>query len=1148
MKSFNAILRKEYLETRSQSLLFLVLGAILPFALQGLFGFGRDGFLEILRSSGFIFGGLVAVWLNATILCATTWARERENGTIGAIRELSPSGRVAVAGKLTWIFLSTLMLAIAFTVASLVADKLRGAALGSSIFEFPKSQFGRDFALYVKGSGIALAFCWGLFWTSKLSRQATSVLLTVVSALVAGIVAARLSKAIFGTVDRTTLFAALFGLLAILAAPIRLRFKARSKVDETARDPKALEAQWANVDMSKSPEFGSLVARVATEASLFFRSPASLLVELGLLVAGIGIFCAHNPPTGAGFDAIAGIAALYFVCVASGLFIDAKRENSPLKTQLDVGPNRYWLANLLVAGILALVCFVAIPLFFAWTYDRFSDYPALYLGSSLALCLGVGLWSASLRGSRLIVGARTIILACVATYAVGWVWAIGRFDKPELALSSLLVGIGVVFALCSIPAARRKLGNRKVGFAPFLALVATGALFLGYADQFKKAPKAEIPRWKTSAAFLNATLPQTEEEYNDLKERVKKEVESIEAPELFGEKFDQRLNQTIDAAREFLVACEKTKRFAAEPREALEAEKNLYDSYLEARRQFPLPGAKDPIKFLEFLAQVPEKRPTNEEVAINAYVFARFGALERYGNYFDVGKKLSEAKGKTPDLFELAAWNLAQTRPTRDAEIERALETRDFAPEKSAFQPPLALGPGCEIYNDLLDALDFDREIPALELARRAIFIEVVASRRGEGPMTFVAESYEQLLLDPQIPDAFNATRPWVDAIEADRLAKADAEGPIGVCGTECATEIPADPWANLSFYGRDRANYSNLIPVVSRPTRPAFNDKGEFKLIPYLDFDKKELKTPDGRVAYERVRSQPLPGGGSEDSPYNSARFEADFGERYTDGSIQEQKYYLANYAVPLFDSDGERLASPNGAYYYGLEYNWLSPEGPVVLHPAACQSEPPFDAEGIPIFKDRKLSDLSTRGDIGFTDPSAIARVLGVAVLKPNGRNVRLIPNLWLKHQRVDPSTYATSADITIKSTRANRFVDATGAEVLGSEPSENGEPGPKFALKRGVFLDAENVYKPGFEYQIVLPKGIDVNSVRVVEPVRVGEWKDDQRPAIVKENGRIYTKFPAVGVLIPTSRIFNKNLEETRNDRPILVLESLTPFAYR
>ena len=87
MNKVLAVFRKEYLETRTFTLVFWLVGVLFPAlgALQTRYeDFGV--FSNLLVNDPVTLGGILAVWLNATFLFATSFARERENGTFQTLR------------------------------------------------------------------------------------------------------------------------------------------------------------------------------------------------------------------------------------------------------------------------------------------------------------------------------------------------------------------------------------------------------------------------------------------------------------------------------------------------------------------------------------------------------------------------------------------------------------------------------------------------------------------------------------------------------------------------------------------------------------------------------------------------------------------------------------------------------------------------------------------------------------------------------------------------------------------------------------------------------------------------------------------------------------------------------------------------------
>ena len=172
MNKILAVFRKEYVETRTTTLVLLLVGLLFPLIKLGLRHGSSDTLASLLYVEPFARGGFLAVWLNAAILCATSFARERENGTFETLRRITQDWRVAAAGKFGYALVSSLALAAFFCVESFVAAKLGGyrpldafRAVASDFFEF---------ALVFATT----SFCWGVFWTGRVSKQTTSIFLS----------------------------------------------------------------------------------------------------------------------------------------------------------------------------------------------------------------------------------------------------------------------------------------------------------------------------------------------------------------------------------------------------------------------------------------------------------------------------------------------------------------------------------------------------------------------------------------------------------------------------------------------------------------------------------------------------------------------------------------------------------------------------------------------------------------------------------------------------------------------------------------------------------------------------------------------------------------------------------------------------------
>ena len=508
MKRFGAIFYKEYLETRLETLIFLIVGACYYVAAFFFFDSYSTSSVGFLRLQPFLTAGIVALWLNATILSATAFARERETGSLETLRRIAPDWRIAAVAKFCYVFASTALLAAILFGVALCVDRFGGHDISTTLLSYFRTDLGGDLATFLRGSGLLVAFCWGVFWTGRVERQTTAIFLTVVCALASGLIATGICQGVWGgagdagdlSLLRLVLgFCLVLGLVALAFAPGRNRFGYR---DDSARRPLGDDANRSDAALAVSRaalddfkrraakrvkpwSFPAIVAHVLRESALLFRSPASILFELTILVflAALLISTGTNYEL---FGKIAGsffgaIYAVYFVSFASGLFRDAKRRDAPLKSRFGVGLWRYWLANALVAaGIVAVGLLLALYFdfelndrvrgeifdyprsgtqesFLTWLFDVKPLRNFLTFAVPLAtFSLGAALWSAAAPGGRLVSAARTAILVALALVATAFF-----NDLATLEAKAFFYGLGALFAFGSIPVVARSLEEKK---------------------------------------------------------------------------------------------------------------------------------------------------------------------------------------------------------------------------------------------------------------------------------------------------------------------------------------------------------------------------------------------------------------------------------------------------------------------------------------------------------------------------------------------------------------------------------------------------------------------------------------------------------------------------------------------------------------
>ncbi|MBQ9811839.1 MAG: hypothetical protein IJM54_00875 [Thermoguttaceae bacterium] len=485
MNKILAVFRKEYRETRITTLIFLLVGLLFPLIKLGLRRGSSDTLASLLYVDPFAWGGFLAVWLNAAILCATSFARERENGTFETLRRITSDWRVAAVGKFGYALASSLALAAFFYVESLVAAKIGGyrplegfRAVTSDFFEF---------ALVFATT----TFCWGVFWTGRVSRQMTSIFLTFLCSILITAVAGWLAVSILKltSVERLWFIKQIVGgvsLFPLVASPFKEKFgywDNENKDVSTSSENGSGDA-WSRVDVQKkSRAFPTLLSLAFTDAAILFKSPISILFELSILSA----LCAFLYAVDYSQAKDRSIYALlfYFMLFSSGLFLDSKKKDSLVQERLGVEPNAYWFANALAGLVVWSFVFIAFVL--TVPYGRHLDEQCMRstLCALLIWGFGLSLWCAALNASRLVVGAVTFVVFSFATVFGGGViyFAAPQFFGLENAVFAIPFAgllLASVFAIASYNIVTRRAINRKAIWSVAIPtiLIVSAAMFL----------------------------------------------------------------------------------------------------------------------------------------------------------------------------------------------------------------------------------------------------------------------------------------------------------------------------------------------------------------------------------------------------------------------------------------------------------------------------------------------------------------------------------------------------------------------------------------------------------------------------------------------------------------------------------------------
>ncbi|MBP5622383.1 MAG: hypothetical protein J6X44_10245, partial [Thermoguttaceae bacterium] len=630
MNKILAVFRKEYVETRTTTLVFWLFGVLFP--LLKVFDVSVGTYAD---ANPILLGGALAAWLNAAFLTASTFAREKEDGTFQTLRRVVPDWRVAVAGKGAWIIASTLILVAFFGAELFVAAKIDGESFLKGFRDIlnANSNKGDEGTLTTALVVSITSVCWGVFWTARSSRQMSAIFLSILSPLVANIVVAVFVASvnlIGSATDKSTLGAtawivAILGLFALVAAPFPTRFGYREseKKHAAAGKPDRRDASWNRIDVrKKGGSFPTLVSLAFADASLLVRSPVSALFELSILFFIVACAFAFEP---FGLDASELSAALfvfYYSCFASGLFSDSKRKSSLVRERLGVKPRAYWLANAFAALLMgAAVCgaLVAIDRLGGWVdHSLFADdfkFAALSF-----LLFGILLWSASLKGSRLVVWSVSVVVFSAAFFGadreLGLLdsTVLERFGEPFNDWAVAIAGAfgALVFVVASRRIVTRRADYRKAPWSVAIPIVLTVACVV-----FANAPRpAKLPKALELREIAEASFPQSQTEYEKLVADARESVAPVASAPLFKttDGSDAEAIELNDLREKFLDACELTNRRAATFVDVENAEKAFYAALRKAldnpNRRFPEPTELN--AELQFLVEIPSIRPTAE--------------------------------------------------------------------------------------------------------------------------------------------------------------------------------------------------------------------------------------------------------------------------------------------------------------------------------------------------------------------------------------------------------------------------------------------------------------------------------------------------------------------------------------------------------
>ncbi|MBR5759780.1 MAG: hypothetical protein IKX88_14410, partial [Thermoguttaceae bacterium] len=740
------------------------------------------------------------------------------------------------------------------------------------------------------------------------------------------------------------------GLLALVAAPFKGRFGYRENEKRAAlKKTESGSGSWNQVDLDrKSGRFSALVSLAFADASLLFRSSASVLFELAILfAAGALAFKADYLGAdigAAGLDIWATVFVLYYSCFASGLFSDSKRKDSIVRERLSVKPGAYWLADAFAAFLVWTALLAA--LFFVDDYEEFHLYGALehylVMGTILFLFYGVSLWSASLKGSRIVVWA--VLFATALSLILCWEKCFTHIElsvyddhDETVAKQTLMLAFVVetlVFIVASRGVATARIRNRKARWSvafPIVLTVATVAFAL-----CPKLPK--LPEESRLREIDAASCPQSQEEYDRLVADAVKSVESVVSSPLFNtiEGTDSVAVELNDLRERFVDACELTKKRAASFVDVENAERAFYSALRKALDDTtrPAPEPNEPNGLLDFLCEIPSLRPTAEQQTDNNYAFALYGNLASGVKTPEAGAIIAKARAKNDKVWKRALWNAVQFMPDRlDYQLKKLQGEFVFQRRfpSSSFSDRKSLD-----YNAILNALDPSMQLARNEVDRRLLYLRLAA----------------------KTPRPDGSVKPW-ESLSAIYLRGLIPEPPQGPLEPFVQPLIAQPPRFDLD----KSADPSRLVAVL--------DESGRGLTIPKLSERFVQNKARVVRKETSDQQSAVEPGSEHKayyvaDAPLRIAASAPKYAPDMTNDGIVSLEI---SGVYPLFESGGSPLLDDDNHRYYGVIYSDVDEYGePIVFAPEPTVEKPGFDCG------DAKL--LTSREN-GPSDEPQISRV---------------------------------------------------------------------------------------------------------------------------------------------------------------------------
>ncbi len=1094
MRQLFALFNKERRETQLTSFVLLLVGLAIPFfdplTLTLVTNYAVD-------PGVFARAAICALWLNLTVLCATAFAREYENGTLDALRNTVRDWRVAAAGKFGYAFLSTLVLGAPLFVGTLIVDLVNDAPYLTSIKLAFASSTGEIF-FQLGLQFLALSFVWGIFWTGRTPRQPGAILVSVACSAATGL----LFRFVLSSGDANLpmkpflIYLACVAALVLAFAPGARRFGFRQTAEKSSGEsPVNTQVfDWKTFSEKKSRgEFATLVGAQFTNAAILFKSPASLLYEASLLF----LICALANPTTSSNQLLLSVSLFSGKIVNSltGLFQDANADRSLLKERLTVAPWKYWLAGLCVAATIVISYLVLFTLLTYGYYGINAFSPLRDFTPSFVVLISFAFWSASFDGSRLVKVAASFATCFIATIVplmcvqlTNDFSDISDVHRAGVQVDVLTILVAVVALVSSYRAVTMKLqykSSKSATYAPFVALLAMTAILIApIFSNDKNVAVVELPMPNVSATFDPSKLPQSVQEYEASVTQMKLDVEELGLTGCLDDEDEKKLAGVqlipIDSATPNALhntsalvgsmwnAFELTKRGVASVALARQSERNFYKALGD--------GVNIPFcsqKFIDALESIPSKRPTPEEAADNAYLYYKYSDISDTGNFTD-SRFLNEAREHHPDLYEKANLAFRLVYPTALRELYRSpdLNAQDAKAVKE-YRARLQSGTDrfSEIFNTMLTrALE---DVVVLEETRRFLTLKV-AVRSQYGIAMMQIRNYRDL--------------------------------------------------KNVKFQTKPSSIYSpDFTPAFSHyneTSMPAVVSKAEGELMPALDANGVQLTVPNGAKCFFTLQDY-------------ERRFYIPFSWKDPDVVFSDCEFntYL------VFNAAGKTQFSKQAKPYYLGAYDILTLRGtPAILCYSPCEEEPPFPHDDMHVAK-----TLDKLQEIENANGKPI--VSRARVFERNFPNeTPLLEGVWrIESPRAKdaPALEArTNYDLLELTNECVRYVDDTGAEILDDFGQK-----PKYARNRGIFEQRDG-WEPGYEFAIDLPAELakDADKLKVYAYEGIGDYREVRADAAKVSGTRVYLKYAGFG-------LFAKSVKElfpkSDDDYPVLIYEVNSAF---